>query len=75
MLGAQRPLCLLLRRVELGKEWLSGGTLYQSVVCLVEEQEEVKTAGLGAGRAGSRAKGSRQQPVTLRKDRGTFFKC
>lgn len=53
----------------------AGGTLYQSVVCLVEEQEEVKIAGLEVGRAGARAKGSRQQPVTLGKDRGTFFKC
>lgn len=50
-----------------------GGTLHQPVVCLVEEQEEVKTVGLGAGRAGARAKGSRQQPVTLGKGRGIFF--
>lgn len=61
--------------MELGEEWLRGGTLHQPVVCLVEEQEEVKTTGLGVGRARSRAKGSRQQPVTLGKDRGTFFKC
>lgn len=43
------------------------------VVCFVEEQEEVKTAALGEGRAGSRAKGSRQQTVTLGKGRGIFF--